>query len=117
MILGIGTDIVHISRIQRLLDRFGARFEEKIFTPAECTLARSRRDPAATYAKRWAAKEAFYKALGTGFRDNVSWHDTQVILDNAGKPTLQVTGESQKKTHGLSQNRQPNACYSPLFIG
>jgi len=106
MIVGTGTDIVHIPRIQSVLDKFGARFEEKIFTASECALARSRPDSAATYAKRWAAKEAFFKALGTGFREGMSWHDSEIVLDTLGKPSLQVTGEALMKLLRLMPNAE-----------
>lgn len=103
MILGVGADIVHIPRIQKLLDKFGVRFEEKFFTEQERLLARKRPDPAATYAKRWAAKEAFFKALGTGFRGGMSWHETQTVLDKQGKPELKISGETLKKLLRLMQ--------------
>lgn len=105
MIIGIGTDIVHIPRIEQMLDKYGVRFEEKIFTPRERELAhsRSKDQMAATYAKRWAAKEAFFKALGSGLRDNMSWQDVQISLDKQGRPSLTVGGEAKNKLARLMQ--------------
>jgi holo-[acyl-carrier protein] synthase len=92
MIIGLGNDLCSIERIQASLESFGARFEERIFTPAEQAKARQRADRAATYAKRFAAKEACAKALGTGFRNGVFWRDLEVINLPSGKPTLNLTG-------------------------
>ena len=92
MILGIGTDLANIDRIQGVLDRFGDRFRNRVFTPTEQARAERTQVPAATYAKRWAAKEACSKALGTGFRRGVFWRDIGVINLPTGKPTLHLTG-------------------------
>ncbi len=78
MILGIGTDLANIERIQGTLDRFGDRFRNRVFTAVEQAKAERRRDVAGTYAKRWAAKEACSKALGTGLRMGISWRDMAV---------------------------------------
>jgi hypothetical protein len=78
MILGIGTDLANIERIQRALDRFGDRFRNRVFTVTEQNRAERMKDPAATYAKRWAAKEACSKALGTGLRMGIAWKDMAV---------------------------------------
>ncbi len=93
MILGIGNDIVDIRRIERTLERHGARFIERIFTATE--IARAERRPITrlgTYAKRFAAKEACSKALGTGFRAGVFWRDMGVVNLPSGQPTLALTG-------------------------
>jgi len=93
MILGIGSDLCNIERIQASLDRFGARFEQRVFTPAE--LAKAQRRPftyAATLAKRFAAKEAFSKAVGTGFKAGVFMRDIGVVNAPSGAPTLALTG-------------------------
>ena len=93
MILGIGTDLCNIERIEKTLARFGERFLTRVYTPREQAKANSRpRAVAATYAKRWAAKEACSKALGTGFRRGVFMRDMGVINMRSGKPTLALTG-------------------------
>ncbi|WP_431284763.1 holo-ACP synthase [Humitalea sp. 24SJ18S-53] len=93
MILGIGNDMVDIRRIERALQRHGERFIERIFTPHE--VARAERRPVTrlgTYAKRFAAKEACSKALGTGFRAGVFWRDMGVVNLPSGQPTMALTG-------------------------
>ena len=88
MILGIGSDIIDIRRIQRTLERFGDRFVERVFTDTERRKSDGRANRAASYAKRFAAKEACSKALGTGFRDGVFWRDMGVVNLSSGKPTI-----------------------------
>jgi len=97
MIIGIGSDIVDIRRIEQTLARFGARFIERIYTEAERRKAESRTEAAATYAKRFAAKEACAKALGTGFRKGVFFRDLGVINLPGGKPTLALTGGAAER--------------------
>ena len=92
MILGIGTDLVDIRRIERTIARHGDRFLDRIFTSTERRLAEHRIDRAATYAKRFAAKEACAKALGTGFRDGVFFRDLGVVNLPSGRPTIELTG-------------------------
>ena len=93
MILGIGADLANIERIQGAMDRFGDRFIQRVFTPREQAKANSRRMAvAATYAKRWAAKEACLKALGTGLRMGISWKDMAVSNLRSGQPAMHVTG-------------------------
>jgi len=92
MILGIGTDLANIERIQGTLDRFGDRFRNRVFTDIEQTKAERRQDTAGTYAKRWAAKEACSKALGTGLRMGISWKDMAVSNLRTGQPRMKVTG-------------------------
>ncbi len=92
MILGIGNDIVDIRRIERTLDRFGARFTDRVFTEIERSKSDRRRLRAASYAKRFAAKEACSKALGTGFRKGVFWRDLGVVNEPSGRPTMHLTG-------------------------
>lgn len=92
MILGIGTDLANIERIQGTLDRFGDRFKNRVFTPTEQRKAESRKDVAGTYAKRWAAKEACSKALGTGLAMGISWIDMAVTNMHTGQPVMEVTG-------------------------
>ena len=93
MILGIGTDLANIDRIQGTMDRFGDRFIQRIFTEREQARANSRpHGVAATYAKRWAAKEACSKALGTGLRMGIAWKDMAVSNLYTGQPVMHVTG-------------------------
>ena len=94
MILGIGNDLIDIRRIEKTLARFGDRFIERVFTPVERAKAERRTETmrAATYAKRYAAKEAAAKALGTGFRDGVFWRDIGVVNTPLGQPTIELTG-------------------------
>ncbi|MDW4550253.1 holo-ACP synthase [Defluviimonas sp. D31] len=92
MILGIGTDLANIDRIQATLDRFGERFLNRVFTEVEQRKAERRMDRAGTYAKRWAAKEACSKALGTGLRMGISWRDMGVSNLPTGQPVMHLTG-------------------------
>ena len=97
MIIGIGNDLIDIQRIERTLDRFGDRFIQRIFTPLEQKKAERRRNRVETYAKRFAAKEACSKALGTGFREGVFWRDLGVINLPGGKPSMELTGGALKR--------------------
>jgi holo-[acyl-carrier protein] synthase len=97
MILGIGTDLANIERIQNALDRFGDRFRARVFTDTERARAERMRDPAATYAKRWAAKEACSKALGTGLRMGIAWKDMAVTNLATGQPVMEVTGWARER--------------------
>ncbi|HEY1878764.1 MAG TPA: holo-ACP synthase [Caulobacteraceae bacterium] len=92
MIIGIGSDITDIRRIENSLERFGERFVRRVFTEVERARAERRAGPAATYAKRFAAKEACAKALGTGMRRGVFWRDMGVVNVRSGRPTLALTG-------------------------
>lgn len=92
MILGIGTDLANIERIAGTLERFGDRFRNRVFTDVEQAKSERRRDVAGTYAKRWAAKEACSKALGTGLRMGISWRDMAVSNLRTGQPVMEVTG-------------------------
>jgi holo-[acyl-carrier protein] synthase len=92
MILGIGVDLCDIRRIERTITRHGDRFLNRIFTPVERRLAGGRANPAATYAKRFAAKEACAKALGTGFREGVFFRDLGVVNLPSGRPTMELAG-------------------------
>ncbi|TCT02394.1 holo-ACP synthase [Aquabacter spiritensis] len=92
MIIGLGTDLCDARRIANSIERFGDRFLDRIFTPAERAKADRRARRAETYAKRFAAKEACAKALGTGFSRGVFWRDMGVVNLPSGKPTLQLTG-------------------------
>lgn len=92
MILGIGSDLSDIRRIQASLDRFGDRFRHRCFTEIERRRSEAKPDAAASYAKRFAAKEACAKALGTGLRRGVFWRDMGVVNLRSGQPTLALTG-------------------------
>ena len=92
MILGIGADICNIERIEGTLERFGDRFRNRVFTDIEQAKAERRKDTAGTYAKRWAAKEACSKALGTGLAMGIAWKDMSVTNLKTGQPMMHVTG-------------------------
>ncbi len=92
MILGLGNDIIDIRRVERTIERYGERFLSRIFTDIERRKSDGRALRAASYAKRFAAKEACAKALGTGFRHGVFWRDMGVVNLPSGRPTLELTG-------------------------
>ncbi len=92
MILGVGTDLANIDRIAGVLERHGDRFRNRVFTEIEQRKAERRKDVAGTYTKRWAAKEACSKALGTGLRMGISWKDMAVSNLKTGQPVMTVTG-------------------------
>lgn len=103
MILGLGSDLCNIERIQASLDRFGARFEQRSFTEVE--IAKAARRPhtkAGTLAKRFAAKEAFSKAVGTGFKAGVFMKDIGVVNAPSGAPTLALTGGAKARLDALT---------------
>ena len=103
MILGIGTDLANIERIQRTMDRFGDRFIQRIFTAREQARANSRpHGVAATYAKRWAAKEACSKALGTGLRMGIAWKDMAVDNLHTGQPVMSVSGWAAERLAAMT---------------
>lgn len=97
MIIGLGSDLIDIRRVENTLDRFGDRFVQRCFTPIEQHKSDCRANRAASYAKRFAAKEACSKALGTGFRRGVFWRDLGVVNLPSGKPTLELTGGALKR--------------------
>jgi holo-[acyl-carrier protein] synthase len=92
MIIGIGNDMIDIRRVERTIERYGERFLERVFTDVERRKSDGRAMRAASYAKRFAAKEACAKALGTGFRQGVFWRDMGVVNLPSGRPTLELTG-------------------------
>jgi len=103
VILGIGTDLANIDRIAATLERFGDRFRDRVFTPAEQRKAEGRpRAVAATYAKRWAAKEACSKALGTGLRMGIAWKDMAVSNLRSGQPVMHVTGWAAERLRAMT---------------
>ena len=106
MILGIGSDLIDITRIEKVMSRHGERFLDRIFTTAERAKAERRaknaRMVAATYAKRFAAKEACSKALGTGIRQGVWWRDMGVVNLPGGRPSMQLTGGAAKRLAAMT---------------
>lgn len=102
MILGIGSDLIDIRRIERVLARYGERFVSRVFTTEEKRRSERRANRAASYAKRYAAKEACSKALGTGFRDGVYWRDLGVINLSSGQPTMVLTGGALKRLEAMT---------------
>ena len=102
MIIGLGSDLCNIERIRASLDRFGERFEQRVFTEVERAKAHRRKLPTAeTYAKRFAAKEAFSKAVGTGFKRGVFMKDIGVVNAPSGAPTLHLTGGAKARLDAL----------------
>lgn len=102
MIIGIGTDLLDIRRIESTLERFGERFIQRVFTNAERKRAERSHHPASAYAQRYAAKEACSKALGTGFREGVFWRDLRVDNLKSGKPIMNVVGGAKKRLDALT---------------
>ena len=102
MILGIGTDLANIERIAATLERFGDRFRNRVFTETEQAKAERRADTPGTYAKRWAAKEACSKALGTGLRMGIAWKDMWVSNLHTGQPVMEVTGWAKERLDALT---------------
>lgn len=102
MILGVGTDLANIDRIAAVLERFGDRFRHRVFTDAEQAKAERRADTAGTYAKRWAAKEACSKALGTGLRMGIAWKDMSVTNLRSGQPVMQLSGWAAERLRDMT---------------
>jgi holo-[acyl-carrier protein] synthase len=102
MILGVGSDLIDISRIERVIDRFGERFLDRIFTEVERGKSDRRMNRAASYAKRYAAKEACAKALGTGFRAGIFWRDLGVVNLPSGRPTMVLTGGALARLQAMT---------------
>ncbi|MAC71888.1 holo-ACP synthase [Rhodobacteraceae bacterium Araon29] len=102
MILGVGTDLANIERIAGVLDRHGDRFRNRVFTEIEQKKAERRQDKAGTYAKRWAAKEACSKALGTGLRMGIAWKDMAVKNLRTGQPVMEVSGWAAERLQNMT---------------
>jgi holo-[acyl-carrier protein] synthase len=102
MILGLGSDLIDIRRIEKTLARYGDRFLDRIFTAEERARSDRRANRGASYAKRYAAKEACSKALGTGFRKGVYWRDLGVVNLPGGRPTLVLTGGALERLKALT---------------
>ncbi|HEY6631973.1 MAG TPA: holo-ACP synthase [Rhizobiaceae bacterium] len=102
MILGIGSDLIDIRRIEKSLERHGERFIARVFTEVETARAEGRAGRVASYAKRFAAKEACSKALGSGISEGVFWRDMGVVNLPNGRPTMQLTGRAAEKLKKLT---------------
>jgi holo-[acyl-carrier protein] synthase len=102
VILGIGSDLASIERIGRTIERFGARFLDRVYTDIEKATAERRAERIATYAKRWAAKEACSKALGTGLRMGIKWRDMGVVNLRSGQPTMVLTGWAAERMAAMT---------------
>ena len=93
-IFGIGTDIVNIKRLEKLIKKNGGHFKNKIFSKNEIIYCEKKKNPFSFYAKRFAAKEALSKALGTGIRNGVNFKDIEILNDNFGKPSIKLKGST-----------------------
>lgn len=96
MIYGVGIDLVAIKRMEKAIERWGERFKNKIFTPEEIAYCQKKKRPALSFAARFAAKEAFAKALGVGLRRGIRWQDIEVARGPLGRPILRVQGQAQE---------------------
>jgi holo-[acyl-carrier protein] synthase len=112
MIIGLGSDIVDVRRIAKVIERHGDRFLDRIFTSVERTKAESRAKAVETYAKRFAAKEACSKALGTGFRCGVFWRDMGVVNLPGGRPTMTLTGGALARLRAIT----PAGCEARIDV-
>ncbi len=122
MIIGIGTDIVQVKRIRDTIDQYGDQFLNRCFTPVERQRASARAEPVRAYARLFAAKEALLKALGTGMRENLSWHDFEITPNALGAPTVairggaaKILGEQPLKTHLSLSDDHDYAVATALF--
>ena len=106
--IGLGSDLIDIRRIENTLSKFGDRFKRRIFTETEIKKCERRKESAACYAKRFAAKEAAAKALGTGFRNGVFWRDLEVTNLPSGKPTITFHGNSQLQLKKIANDKEPD---------
>ncbi|MBV8122190.1 MAG: holo-ACP synthase [Alphaproteobacteria bacterium] len=102
MILGLGSDLIDIRRIARVIEQYGERFLDRVFTEVERRKCEGRANRAASYARRFAAKEACSKALGTGFRHGVFWHDLGVVNLPSGRPTIELTGGAARRLEEMT---------------
>jgi holo-[acyl-carrier protein] synthase len=112
MIIGLGSDIVDVRRIERVIEKYGDRFLDRIYTPAERAKAERRTTRVETYAKRFAAKEACAKALGTGFRCGVFWRDLGVVNLPGGRPTMKLTGGALQRLQAIT----PPGCAATIDV-
>ncbi len=105
MVVGLGTDLTEIARIEKSIARFGERFLERIFTPAEIAYCLRKKSSGESFAARFAAKEAGAKALGTGISHGVSWHEFEVRREPSGKPSLYLSGRAASLASALGVKR------------
>ena len=112
MIIGIGSDIIDARRIAKTIERHGERFLARIYTAVERAKAENRANTVETYAKRFAAKEACSKALGTGFRSGVFWRDMGVVNLASGRPTMKLTGGALKRLQAIT----PAGCEAQIDV-
>lgn len=101
MVLGLGSDLIEITRIARSIERYGSRFLERVYTPAEIAYCQQKRNAAESFAARFAAKEAGAKALGTGISHGVAWPEIEVRREPSGKPTLHWSGRAKSRADRL----------------
>lgn len=102
MIIGIGSDLCRIDRIEKTLNRFGERFVNRVFTETERARSERRAERVASYAKRFAAKEAMSKALGTGLRMGIAWRDMGVVNEPSGRPTMRLAGKATERLKAIT---------------
>ena len=102
MIIGYGIDLIDVRRIEKAINRFGERFIKRVFTKNERIRSDKKQKRIESYAKRFAAKEACSKALGTGFRSGVFWKNIEVVNEKSGKPTLNLSGGAYKRLKKLT---------------
>src|SRR5215468_10937542 len=112
MIIGLGSDLIDIRRIEKTLERFGPRFTDRLFTDVERAKSEARKNRAASYAKRFAAKEACAKALGTGLAQGVFWRDMGVVNLPSGAPTMHLTGGAAKRLEAIV----PSGCTGRIHL-
>lgn len=112
MIVGLGSDLIDIRRIARTIERFGDRFLERVYTDLERSRSEARANSVESYAKRYAAKEACAKALGTGFRRGVYWRDMGVVNLASGKPTMTLTGGAERRLREIL----PDGCEARIDV-
>jgi len=105
-IFGIGTDIVSIKRIQKILRKYNSNFKDKIFSEREINYCERKKNYIASYAKRFAAKEAFTKALGTGFGNGISLKNIEILNDKSGKPSIKLTGNVETHLKKKIKNKR-----------
>ncbi len=105
MVLGLGTDMIEIKRLQESIDRFGERFLERIFTAGEIAYCMRKKNAAESFAARFAAKEAAAKALGTGISRGVSWKEFEVIREVSGRPILRLSGRAAEMAEAMGVRR------------
>jgi holo-[acyl-carrier protein] synthase len=105
MVIGIGTDLIEIERVEASIARYGERFLERVFTPGEIAYCQQKKGSGESFAARFAAKEAAAKALGTGISRGVSWKEFEVRREASGRPTLHVSGRAQELAEAMGVKR------------